>query len=140
MSASIAVPGGQNLDWGVTPLRQYPPGTVRAVDQKNPPVIVSATGLGNGGAFIINQGADADASQGLIACRIGLGFASTGTVVIQWPVAPPAAAGGFVFLCDWATLVPSGTNPITLTWTQLPSEILVPGQRKLIAYQWRNPV
>lgn len=130
--------GVQNTDWGATPMRQA--AVVRPVDQGNPPRVATAVGFGaGGGAFIRNQGGDADAAQGLVVCRFGLGAAVSGTVTLQFPQATPAAAGGMFCAAAWASLVVTQGNPLTIAWTVAGNPI-GPGEHHAIAYQWNNPV
>jgi hypothetical protein len=136
MSASIAIGGSGILN--VRPLRQRVPLTIRARDLGNPPAVASATGLGiGGGAGISHQGADQDASQGIVRMRVGLAPSLTGIVTLQFPQAMPAAAGAIVCFSDLALVVTQG-NPLSIAWTA-PGP-LVSGSIARIAYQWRDPV
>lgn len=122
-------------DSSANPLRGPPVAFVRQPYLGSPPQVVTITGLGNGsGAFILNQGADADQSQGLVALRVGLAPASTGTLTLFFPVAP--VANQYIWLADWATLgaLTVSVNNLSAGWTA--SRPLVTGELLLLAYQW----
>jgi hypothetical protein len=132
MSASIS---GTNLQATrmVRPMRQYPPATIRPPDLANIPLVVSATGLGSGGGAGV--GGNADSAWGQLRVFVGLAPSASGTIVLQWPVAPPAAAGGIFCAADWASLVVTQGNPLTIAWTA--TQPLVQSFRPLLlAYEW----
>jgi hypothetical protein len=113
--------------WQAPPLATRPPAPGAA------PIVVSATGLGAGGG--VGIGGNADSAWGHLRVFVGLGAASTGTIVLQWPVAPPASAAGVECACDWATLVLTGTNPLTITWTAVAP--LIPNSKPIgLSYEW----
>lgn len=110
-------------------------GYLRQPDLKQPPQAVGPTGLGTGniGAWIQNEGSDADQSQGLIKLRVGLAPAASGTCPIYFPIAP--TGGQYRVLCDWATLTPTvSVNNLLIGWAA--TRPLVPGETLTIAYQW----
>jgi hypothetical protein len=118
------------------PLRGPPVAFVRQPDLGQPPRIQLCTGLGMGsGAGILNNGSDADQSQGLVVLRVGLGAAATGSVALFFPVTP-TGIGQYVFLADWATLggLALAGNTLSLTWSS-PRQ-LIPGEQLVMAYQW----
>lgn len=113
------------------PLRGPPAAFVRQPYLGQAPAVASVTGFGTGsGAGLRNNGSDADQSQGLVAIKVGLAPAGTGTVVLVFPAAPPA----LFYAADWASLTSSGTTTQTITWTA--NRPLVTGETLLLAYQW----
>jgi hypothetical protein len=101
----------------------------------SPPAISAATGFGGGaGAFILNNGSDADQSQGLVAVRVGVGASPSGEIVLAFPVAP--TDGQYWFAADWATLAPQPVagNDLALAWVA--TRTLVAGELVTLAYQW----
>ena len=115
------------------PLRGALGSDVRQPDLGSPPAVASASGFGTGsGAGIVHSGSQADQSQGLVAIKVGAGPATTGTVVLTFPLTPPAM---FV-AADWATIAQGlVSKTLTLTWTG--TRPLVPGETLLVAYQWQ---
>lgn len=109
-------------------------GYVRQPDLGNAPRAVGPTGLGTGGgAGIGDEGSEADQSQGIIYCRVGIGAATSGTCPIYFPVAP--AGGQYRVMADWATLTPTvSANQLLIAWAA--NRPLVPGETVRIAYQW----
>jgi hypothetical protein len=75
--------------------------------------MTSATGLGSGGGAAIDG--RSDASFGHIRVYVGLAPSATGAIVVTFP----ALQANLQWSCDWATLVVTGSNPITLTWTAI---------------------
>lgn len=117
------------------PLRGPPVAFVRQPYLGSPAIVSAVTGLGNGsGGGIQNNGSDADQSQGLIALRVGLAPAGTGTVGLTYPAGIPSL--GYVYMADWASVAVTGGggNNSTITWTA--NRPLVTGELLLIAYQW----
>lgn len=117
------------------PLRGPPASYTRQPYLGQPPMVSALIGFGTGsGAGIQNNGGDADQSQGLIAIRVGLNPAATGTVGLNFPAG--IVGGQYVFMADWATGVPAAPagNNINVTWTA--TRPLVPGELLLVAYQW----
>jgi hypothetical protein len=135
MSANIS---GTNLlrdNIGMArPMRNGPPVMTRPPGPGLAPIVTTATGLGAGGG--VGVGGNSDAGWGHLRVFVGLAPAASGTIVLLWPVTPPAATGGLFFTADWATIVQTGTNPYTLTWTAILP--LVTNKRPLrLAYEWR---
>jgi hypothetical protein len=101
----------------------------------SPPQVVNLTGLGAGScASILNQGSDADQSQGLVALRVGLMPAASGTFSLFFPVAP--TPGQYVIFADWSTpIAPTvSVNNLLMSWSA--TRPLVTGEVLLLAYQW----
>jgi hypothetical protein len=114
-------------------MRSYPPATIRPPNQGNTPAVLAATGLGAGGGAGLSG--NSDSAGGHVRLFVGLGPSASGTLSLQWPVAPPAAAGGIVCFADWATLAVAQGNPLVITWTAIAP--LVPNSRPLrLDYQW----
>lgn len=126
--------GGIRHSNATRPLRGPQSQYVRQPYLGSPPSISAASGLGSGGgASIVNNGSDADQSQGLVAARIGVGPASAGVLVLSFPVASPV--GGYWLAADWATLVQSeAADVLTINWTA--TRPLIPGELVTLAYQW----
>lgn len=117
------------------PLRGPPVAYTRQPYLGSPPQVVGITGLGAGsGAYVTNNGSDADQSQGLVALRVGLTPAATGTLSLTYPAGIPAF--GYFYAADWASVsvTGGGGNNTTLTWTA--NRPLVSGELLLLAYQW----
>lgn len=117
------------------PLRGPPASFVRQPYLGSAPLVSNAVGFGTGsGAGIVNNGSDADQSQGLIAIKVGLNPLTTFTVVLYFPVAN--TTGQYVFLGDWYTSmsinIVSGLTYLTIGGVRP----LVTGETLLIAYQW----
>ncbi len=136
MSATIAGLHVLRDNWNqARPMWNAPPLDTRPPNPGLAPLVVSASGLGAGGGAGI--GGNSDSAWGQVRIFVGLGAAGTGTLVLQWPVAPPGSAGGVLCACDWATLVVTPGNPLSIAWTALAP--LLPNSRPLhIAYQWNN--
>lgn len=119
--------GGQGAS-NARPLGEPPQHQVRQPYLGSPPAVSAISGFGTGsGAFILNEGSDADQSQGLVAIRVGLAPAQSGTIELSFPVTPPAMS----FFCDWATIEAS-EGDLTLTFNRP----LVTGELLRLAYQW----
>lgn len=118
------------------PLRGPPASYTRQPYLGSAPLVSQAVGFGTGsGASIVNQGSDADQSQGLVAIKVGLNpQPTTVTLALFFPVAN--VAGQYVFLGDWfssmAVNIASGTTYLTIGL----SRPLVTGETLLLAYQW----
>jgi hypothetical protein len=128
-------PGGMRHANATRPLRGPPQAFVRQPDLGFAPSVAQVLGFGAGaGAFIRNNGSDADQSQGLIVVRCGLNPAASGSVMLSFPIAP--IAGQYVGLADWATFgSPAiGGNIISFTWTG--TRPLLSNEILLMAYQW----
>lgn len=99
------------------------------------PRVVTINGFGTGaGAYIRNQGSDADKSQGIVIIRCGPDPAGSGSINLEFaPLAP--AAGQYVALADWAscTTTPSVTQ-LGIGWTA--NRPLRPFETLPLAYQW----
>ena len=112
------------------PMREGPPLMTRPPTPGLAPQVVSISGFGTGSGAGI--GGNADNAWGHVRIFVGLGPSGTGTIVLTWPVTP---AAGVTFLADWATLVVTGTNPYTVTWTA--GAPLVSNSKAIIlAYEW----
>lgn len=116
------------------PLRGPPASFTRQPYLGSPPAVSANAGFGlGGGAGIINQGSDADQSQGLVNILVGSNPSPNGSVSLTFPAG--IVANQYVFLLDWATLVVGIAGSVaTLTWTA--TRTLIPGERLFIAYQW----
>lgn len=117
------------------PLRGPPVAYTRQPYLGSPPQVVTLTGLGTGsGAGIVNQGSDADQSQGLVCLIVGLSPAPSGTFSLFFPVAP--VPGQYVIFADWSTpITPTvSVNNLLMSWSA--TRPLVTGERLLLAYQW----
>jgi len=118
-------------------LRSPPQFDVRPPDLKSPPMVSAlGAGLGTGaGAFVRNNGSDADQAQGLVIIRAGSNpTAGPYTLTLTFPAG--VAGGQYVFFADWATCAagaPSGNN-ITITLTA--TRAVLPNERLHFAYQW----
>jgi len=117
------------------PLRGPPMAFVRQPYLGSPPQVVSISGFGtSAGAYVLNNGSDADQSQGIVAIRVGLNPSSLGNVTLYFPIAP--GAGQYVAMADWSapiTPVVSASN-LLLGWSG--NRPLVTGELLLLAYQW----
>jgi hypothetical protein len=129
-------PGGLRHSQAFRPLRGPPSQYVRQPDLKSPPAVVSISGFASGsgaGAFIANDGGEADQSQGIVKIRVGLTPASAGTIVLQFPIAP--LTGQYVAFAEWASIAAteSGFN-LNLAW--IATRPLIPNETLTLAYQW----
>ena len=128
-------PGGMRHMNATRPLRGPPQNYVRQPDLGSPPSVVQVVGFGAGaGAFIRNNGSDADQSQGLVVIRCGLNPTGSGSVMLSFPIAP--LPGQYVALADWAAFgSPAiGGNIISIPWTG--TRPLLSNEVLLAAYQW----
>lgn len=126
--------GGLRHFPAVRPLRGPPAAFVRQPDLGEPPRVAALTGFGAGaGAYIRNDGSDADQSQGLIIIRCGLGPTSSGSIGLSFPAG--VVAGQYVFLADWASFTPAAPagNVIVITAA---ARALLSNETLLLAYQW----
>jgi len=117
------------------PLRGPPALYVRQPYLGSPPAVQLVNGLGSGsGAYITNNGSDADQSQGLVALKVGLNPAGTGNLALNFPAG--VVTGQYVFAAEWATLTPAppAGNVLVIGWTA--TRPLVTGELLLLAYQW----
>jgi hypothetical protein len=105
---------------------------VRQPDLGAAPIVANVTGFGTGqGAYIRNNGAGADQSQGLVVIQCGINPTGSGTVVLVFPNIPPTmfVAG------DWGSFTQGlASHTLTITWTA--TRTLNPNERLLLAYQW----
>jgi hypothetical protein len=127
-------PGGLRHANATRPLRGPPTAYVRQPDLGSPPAVSGVTGFGGAaGAFVLNNGSGADQSQGLIAIRCGVDPAASGSIVLAFSVAPPAA--GYWLAADWATLTQSeAADVLTIIWTA--TRPILPNELLTLAYQW----
>jgi hypothetical protein len=108
---------------------------VRQPDLKQPPAVSAATGFGTGaGALILNNGSDADQSQGLVAVKVGLTPAGTGTIALVFP--GTIVANQYWIAADWCSQTSAVTTGHTLTITWTATRPLIPGEVLRMAYQW----
>jgi hypothetical protein len=109
---------------------------VAPIDLGGAPMVFGIGGFGTVGmgAYIRNQGRDADRAQGLIVIRCGLNPGATGVVQISFP--PPAiVAGQYVLLAEWATFALTTASP-TLQGNWTATRTLLPNETLIAAYQW----
>lgn len=133
MSATTSGTIADNLSMA-RPMWRGPPQFSRPPNPGAGPNVVSASGLGSGGGAGA-AGGNSDSAFGHIRLFIGLAPSASGTVVLQWPVTPPVALS---WTANWATLVVTGTNPYTVTWTALAA--LASNSRAALDYQWSAAV
>jgi hypothetical protein len=132
MSAAMS---GRHMfaDGNTRPMRNGPPLMTSTPDIGQPPAVWGLNGFGAGaGAYIRNQGRDADRSQGLVVIRCGLNPAATGVLQLSFPAG--IVTGQYVLLADWCTFALVVAAPVLqANWTAtrtLGQETL------LVAYQW----
>jgi hypothetical protein len=125
-------PVAQRGSVGLRSLRGPLGSDMRQPDLGGAPNVVSISGFGGGGAYIRNNGAGADKSQGLVIVQCGLAPAATGTIVLNFGGAVTAA--NYWAAADWASIALAGGANLTLTWTA--SRMLNPLERLVLAYQW----
>ena len=128
-------PGGTRHANATRPLRGPPQNFVRQPDLGSPPAVVQVVGFGAGaGAFIRNNGSEADQSQGLVVIRCGINPSASGSVMLSFPIAPQA--GQYIALADWASFgnPAIGGQIISFTWTG--TRPLLSNEVLLLAYQW----
>jgi hypothetical protein len=109
-----------------------PPGPPSGVGA--PPMVAIATGLGNGGASIAGG---SDSASGRVWLTAGIGAGANGTLSLQWPVTPPASALGIMVAADFATLVVTQGNPLSIAWTA-PGPLLANSRPHHLSWQWVN--
>jgi hypothetical protein len=102
--------------------------------QLNIPAVVTATGLGNGGASVAGG---SDSASGTVHVWAGIGAGSSGAITLRWPVAVPAAAQGVFVAADWATLVVTQGNPLVINWTAA-ATLKANSRPHRLSYQWNN--
>ena len=119
----------------VRPLRGPPSQYVRQPYLGNAPAVLGIAGFGaSSGAFIRNDGADADQSQGLVVIRCGLNPLGVGVVQLNFPVA--IVTGQYVAFADWAniTTITVASPTLQINWTA--NRTLLPNEVLLMSYQW----
>jgi hypothetical protein len=125
-------PVSQRGSYALRALRGAVGTDVRQPDLGSPPIVSAVTGFGTGqGAYVRNNGAAADQSQGLVVIQCGINPGASGTVVLVFPNVPPSmfVAG------DWGSFTQGlVTKTLTITWTA--TRTLLPNERLLLAYQW----
>jgi hypothetical protein len=129
-------PGGLRHSNPTRPLRGPPAAFVRQPYLGDAPAVQLLTGFGAGsGAFIRNNGSDADQSQGLVVIRCGLAPGSSGNVALNFPI--PPLDGQYWCAADWANIatpIAVGGNALVIPWTA--NRPLLPNEVLLLAYQW----
>jgi hypothetical protein len=119
----------------VRPLRGPPAAFVRQPFLGSPPMVAGLVGFGAGsGAFIRNDGSDADQSQGLVVIRCGLNPLGVGVVQLTFPLG--IVTGQYVALADWMTVSTyTIATPIwQVNWSA--NRTLLSNEVLLMAYQW----
>jgi hypothetical protein len=128
-------PGGLAHNPSVRPLRGPPSQFVRQPDLGSPPRVAGLAGFGSGaGAFIANDGADADQSQGIIVIRCGLNPLAVGAIQVTFST--PLVAGQYLGFAEWATIGPISINPPMLQFAWNANRPLLPNEVLRLAYQW----
>lgn len=128
-------PGGLRHSNPTRPLRGPPQAYVRQPYLGSPPVVAGLAGFGSGaGAFIANDGADADQSQGIVIIRCGL--TPLGAGALQLSFSTPLAIGQYVAFADWASITnyTVATPLLQLAWNA--NRALLPNEVLRLAYQW----
>jgi hypothetical protein len=131
---SPVAPGGMRHVNPTRPLRGPPAAFVRQPDLGMAPRVFGLAGFGLGaGAYIRNNGSDADQSQGLAVIRCGLNPAGVGVLQLSFPNG--VAAGQYWLAAEWAALgsIPA-TGVLQITWTA--TRQLLSNETLLLAYQW----
>jgi hypothetical protein len=100
----------------------------------NLPLVGAVSGLGNGGA---NLATGSETWGGIVNLMPGIGAGASGSVQLTWPVTPPGTAGGIWCAADWATLVVTQGNPLTVAWTAA-APLNPAGMPHRLAYQYVN--
>lgn len=128
-------PGGLRHSNATRPLRGPPSAYVRQPYLGSPPAVAGIAGFGAGsGAFIRNDGADADQSQGIVQIRCGL--APLGTGAVQLSFSTPLAAGQYVAFADWANITNITISAPLLQFAWTANRQLLPNEVLRLAYQW----
>jgi hypothetical protein len=127
--------GGLAFAANVRPLRGPPEAFVRQPYLGSPPSVAGIVGFGPGsGAFIRNNGSDADQSQGLVVIRCGLNPLGSGVVQLSFPIG--VVAGQYVALADWINV--SSYTIATPLWqvNWSANRTLNPNEVLHLSYQW----
>lgn len=100
------------------------------------PQVVSITNMGGAGAGagILNNGSDADQSQGLVAIRVGPGQSGTPVLTLRFPAG--IAGGQYVFFADWCSIAAGAPGGGQIALTLTPTRTLIGGELIFLAYQW----
>jgi hypothetical protein len=128
-------PGGLRHFPSTRPLRGPPSAYVRQPYLGSPPSVAGLAGFGSGaGAFIANDGADADQSQGIIVIRCGLNPLGIGAIQLNFST--PLSAGQYVGFADWAVVGPITLAAPLLQFAWNANRPLLPNEVLRMAYQW----
>ena len=128
-------PGGLDHANPTRPLRGPPSAYVRQPYLGSPPAVAGIAGFGSGsGAFIRNDGSDADQSQGLVVIKCGLNPLGAGAVQLSFPAG--VAAGQYLAFIDWGSItnITAATPLLQFAWNA--NRLLLPNETLLLAYQW----
>lgn len=126
--------GGTRHSHATRPLRGPQTAYVRQPYLGSPPAVASLTGFGAGaGAFVRNNGSDADQSQGMVVIRCGLNPTSNGAIGLSFPAG--IEAGQYVFLADWALLTQDAPAGDVIVLTAI-ARTLLSNEVLHFAYQW----
>lgn len=117
-------------------LRTAPSMSVRQPYLGSAPQVVSLTNMGGAGAGagIINNGSDADQTQGLVIITVGPGQSGNPVLTLRFPAG--IAGGQYVFFADWCSISPGAPAGGQIALTCTPNRALVGGEKILLAYQW----
>jgi hypothetical protein len=127
--------GGLEHASHVRPLRGPPAAFVRQPYLGSPPVVMGLAGFGAGsGAFIRNDGSDADQSQGIVVIRCGANPLGAGAVQLNFSTG--VATGQYVAFADWANIasITAAAPTLQINWTS--NRPLLPFEVLTMAYQW----
>ena len=128
-------PGGMRHSNPTRPLRGPPAAFVRQPYLGSPPNVAGIAGFGSGaGAYIANDGSDADQSQGIVVIKCGL--SPLGVGAIQLSFSTPLTAGQYVGFADWATIGPITLAAPLLQFAWNANRPLRPNEVLRMAYQW----
>lgn len=127
--------GGLRSTNATRPLRGPQTAFVRQPYLGSPPNVAGLAGFGAGsGAFIRNNGSDADQSQGIIVIRCGLSPLGAGAIQLNFTT--PIATGQYVAFADWANigLITAAAPTLQIAWTA--NRTLNANEVLHMAYQW----
>jgi hypothetical protein len=128
-------PGGLRHANATRPLRGPPAAFVRQPYLGSPPSVAGIAGFGVGsGAFIRNNGSDADQSQGVVVIRCGLAPLGAGAIQLNFPAG--VTAGQYVAFADWAAIGPITPATPLLQFAWNANRPLLPNEVLHMAYQW----